>query len=82
MKSNKYTLDRLEGEFAVFLKYPTETESILVPCAEMKEPLNEGDIVSISILHETYKIELLENETMKQKDNVQSLLEKLKNNQE
>ncbi|MFF2754959.1 DUF3006 domain-containing protein [Psychrobacillus sp. NPDC058041] len=80
MKSNKYTLDRFEGDFAVFLKYPTETESLLVPCTEIHELLNEGDIVSISILNETYKIELLENETTKQRDKVQSLLEQLKNN--
>ena len=80
MKLNKYTLDRFEGGFAVFLKYPSETESLLVPCSEMHDSLDEGDIVSISTLNGTYKIEQLENETTNQRDKVQSLLEQLKNN--
>ena len=30
MSSNKYTLDRFEGDYAVFLKRPDETEQLLI----------------------------------------------------
>ncbi|MEI4770242.1 DUF3006 domain-containing protein [Psychrobacillus sp. FJAT-51614] len=79
MRSNKYTLDRFEGEHAVFLKHPNETESLLVARSEINEPLEEGDIVSITVLENSYKIEKHEKETMDQRDKVQRLLEQLKN---
>ncbi|MEK4487200.1 DUF3006 domain-containing protein [Psychrobacillus sp. FSL H8-0484] len=78
MKWNKYTLDRFEGDSAVFLKYPNETESLLIHCSELTENLKEGDIVRISGWNDTYKVELLEDETMEQKDKVRRLLEQLK----
>lgn len=79
MRSNKYTLDRFDGEYAVFLKHPNETESVLVARDQIKVPLEEGDIVSITVLGDTYKIESHEKETMGQRDKIQSLLEQLKN---
>lgn len=81
MKSNKYTLDRFEGDLAVFLRYPNETESLHIDCSRLNEPIKEGEIVLISVLNGTYKIERLEEETRKQKDSVRRLIEELKNEQ-
>ncbi|WP_391204035.1 DUF3006 domain-containing protein [Psychrobacillus sp. L4] len=80
MKSNKYTLDRFEDGFAIFLDYPSETENLLVPFSEIHTLLKEGDIVSITVLEDAYQIDLLENETMNQREKVQSLLEQFKRN--
>ena len=81
MKSNKYTLDRVEGELAVFLKYPNETESLHIPISELDEELKEGDIVLISIVDATYKVERLVEETEKQREKVRGLLDRLKSQQ-
>lgn len=80
MNSNKYTLDRFEQDYAVFLKHPDETENLLISCTELQDPIQEGDIVHISIIGDHYKIELLKEETANQKEKVRQLLEKLKNN--
>lgn len=79
MRSNKYTLDRFDGEYAVFLNHPNETERLLIARDKIKVPLEEGDIVSITVLGDTYKIEFHEKETTDQRDKIQSLLEQLKN---
>lgn len=79
MNSNKYTLDRVEGELAVFLKYPNETERLHIPISELDEEVKEGDIVLISIENDTYKVERLVADTEKQREKVRGLLEKLKN---
>lgn len=80
MNSNKYTLDRFEKDYAVFLKYPDETENLLIRCTELHDPIQEGDIVHISIIGDNYKIEPFKEETANQKEKVRQLLEKLKNN--
>ncbi|MEK3980353.1 DUF3006 domain-containing protein [Psychrobacillus sp. FSL K6-2836] len=79
MNSNKYTLDRFEGDYAVFLKYPNETESLLVQSSELNDKVKKGDIVNISIKEEKYKIEPLAEETASQKERISQLLEQLKN---
>lgn len=79
MSSNKYTLDRFEGEYAVFLKHPDETENLLIHCTELHDHFTEGDIVQISIIDDKYKIEPLQEETTNQREKVQQLLDKLKN---
>lgn len=79
MKSNKYTLDRFENNIAVFLKYPNETESLLIDRQELNETFQEGDIVRILVFDHTYKIERLEDETTTQKHSIQQLLDQLKN---
>ncbi|TQR15312.1 DUF3006 domain-containing protein [Psychrobacillus soli] len=79
MKSNKYTLDRVEGELAVFLKYPSETETLHISTSELDEGVKEGDIVLISIENDIYKVERLVENTANQREKVQGLLEKLKN---
>ncbi|WP_391117432.1 DUF3006 domain-containing protein [Psychrobacillus sp. L3] len=81
MKSNKYTLDRFEDGFAIFMDYPSETEKLLVPFSEIHTLLKEGDIVSITVMEDSYQIDQLENETMNQRDKIQSLLEQLKNSE-
>lgn len=78
MNLNKYTLDRFEGDFAVFLKYPNETESLQIHCSNLKASLNQGDIVNISVIQDKYEIELLSEQTMDQKERVGQLLEQLK----
>lgn len=79
MNSNKYTLDRYEGDFAVFLKRTNETERLSIHRSDINEDVKEGDIVCISKVDGVYKIERLVDETQRQREKVQGLLEKLKN---
>lgn len=78
MKWNKYTLDRLEGDTAVFLKYPNETETLLLPSSLLNETVQKGDIVCITMENGVYTIDVLEKETDDQKDKIEQLLKKLK----
>lgn len=78
MNSNKYTLDRFEGDYAVFLKTPNETEILQILCSDIKVKLKQGDIVNISSIEDKYEIEPLVEETTNQKEKVRRLLEQLK----
>lgn len=78
MNSNKYMLDRFEGDYAVFLKYPNETESLQIHCSELNEKVNQGDIVNITLMEDKYVIEPLREETINQKERISQLLEQLK----
>lgn len=78
MNSNKYTLDRFEGDYAIFLKYPDEIENLQIHCSDLKLQLNQGDIVNISVIDDKYVIEPLKKETTNQKEKVRQLLERLK----
>ena len=80
MNSNKYTLDRFEGDYAVFLKYPNETESLQVHRSDLHEKVNQGDIVTILVKEGKYEIDSLVEETTNQKEKVLQLLDRLKNN--
>ncbi|MEK4387325.1 DUF3006 domain-containing protein [Solibacillus sp. FSL W7-1464] len=79
MNYNKYTLDRFDGEYAIFLKRPNETEQLLIHHTEIPSELKEGDIVHIKDDGFDYKIELLKEETENQKTRVNNLLQQLKN---
>lgn len=79
MKSNKYTLDRIDGELAVFLKHPNEIETLHIPIAELDESIKEGDIVNVFLENNKYKVEPLVQETENQREKVRGLLEQLKN---
>ncbi|MGN7479117.1 DUF3006 domain-containing protein [Solibacillus silvestris] len=79
MNYNKYTLDRFEGEYAIFLKHPEETEQLLIHRTEISTELKEGDVVHIQDDGFAYQIEVLHEETAKQKQNVNDLLQQLKN---
>lgn len=77
--TNKYTLDRIDDGFYVFLKREDESEQLLVPLEEVEVKLNEGDIVEIETNESGYQFNVLIEETADMKEKVSSLLEKLKN---
>lgn len=79
MNYNKYTLDRFDGDYAIFLKRPEETEQLLIHHAEIPSEIKEGDIVNILDDGFEYKIELLKEETENQKTRVNNLLQQLRN---
>ncbi|MEK3763560.1 MULTISPECIES: DUF3006 domain-containing protein [unclassified Solibacillus] len=79
MNENKYTLDRFEGDYAIFLKRPQETDQLLIHRDEMSVEVKEGDIVEIQDDGFAYTIKLLPEETADQKQRVNNLLEQLRN---
>lgn len=79
MSSNKYTLDRFEGIYAIFLLRPNETKQLIIEKSELGVSLREGDLVEITDTGYGYKIVKLEVETAAAEQRVQSLLEKLRN---
>ncbi|MFJ8236650.1 DUF3006 domain-containing protein [Ureibacillus sp. NPDC094379] len=79
MSLNKYTLDRFEGDYGIFLKHPEETDQLLIHRSEIRLQLNEGDFVSIQDDGERYIIQILSEETSETKKRVESLLNELKN---
>lgn len=80
MSSNKYTLDRFEGDYAVFLKRPDETEQLLIPRNAIQVTVKEGDIVQIDDNGDSYKIEVLEAATKAAQDRINDLLARLRQN--
>jgi hypothetical protein len=77
--TNKYTLDRIDDGFYVFLKRDDESEQLIIPLEEVEVTLNEGDIVEIETNETGYRFEVLKEETSDMKEKVSNLLEKLKN---
>ena len=77
MKSNRYTLDRFEGDYAIFLKRPKETEQLLIARAELDPTISEGAIVKIEDNGLSYKVEKLDNATAESEKSISSLLAKL-----
>ena len=80
MSSNKYTLDRFEGDYAVFLKRPDETEQLLIPRSDIQVAVKQGDIVQIDDRGDSYKIEVLEAETKAAQDRINDLLARRRQN--
>lgn len=80
MSSNKYTLDRFEGDYAVFLKRPDETEQLLITRNVIQVTVKEGDIVQIDDNGDSYKIEVLAAETKAAQDRINDLLARLRQN--
>lgn len=76
---HKYTLDRFEGEYAIFLKRPEETEQLLIHRTDIRSTVNEGDIVRIEDTGISYEIEVLHEETNAQKKNIAQLMQQLRN---
>lgn len=74
----KYTLDRFEEGFGVLLKYPLETEQLLIPKQEL-QGFDEGDILFVKEDETGYTFIPLKQETEKMKRHVESLINKLKN---
>ena len=77
---HKYTLDRFEGEYAVFLKRPAENEKLLIHRSDIRNTVKEGDIVQIQDTGVTYEIEVLHEETNAHKKNIMQLMQQLRNN--
>ncbi|MEC1180830.1 DUF3006 domain-containing protein [Metasolibacillus meyeri] len=79
MSLNNYTLDRFEGDYAIFLKRPEETEQIIIHQSEYSEQLFEGDIVTISYEDGVYHIKRLDEETTAQKNKIKQMMQALRN---
>lgn len=79
MNSNKYTLDRFEGIYAIFLLRPYETDQLIIEKSELGVELREGDIVEITDTGYGYNIIKLDEQTATTEQRVQDLLQKLRN---
>ncbi|MFX3672850.1 MAG: DUF3006 domain-containing protein [Paenisporosarcina sp.] len=81
MISNKYSVDRIDDGYVVLLKRPFEVDQLLIPIEEINFEVSEGDIVLVASSEDgnDYIITLLDNETAQARDNVDYLIEKLKN---
>ncbi|HBI99845.1 MAG TPA: DUF3006 domain-containing protein [Lysinibacillus sp.] len=78
MSSTKYTLDRIEDGYAVFLKYPEEEEQIIILQSAMNKPVLVGDRVQIEEIDGMYHIEILREETERKRANIQNLMDRLR----
>lgn len=77
-KGQRYTLDRIEDGFYVFLYYDNEQRELVIPVSELSVTLTEGDVVELYIIEGHYKVRILQEETEDLKKKVADLLEKLK----
>jgi len=74
----KYTLDRIEDGYAVFLKYPEEEEQIIILQSAMNKPVQVGDRVQIEETDGIYYIEILKEETEQKKAEIRRLMDRLR----
>ena len=80
MSSTKYTLDRYEGDYAIFLMADNETAQKIIHRSEMNIELTEGDSVIIDDdAQPPINITLLDKETAAQKEKISKMIEKLRN---
>ena len=79
VSSNKYTLDRIEDGYAVFLKFPAEEEQLIISQSAMNKPVQVGDRVQIEEKDGIYHIEILKEETQQKRADLQSLMNRLRN---
>ncbi|MGE7929488.1 DUF3006 domain-containing protein [Lysinibacillus xylanilyticus] len=77
MSLTKYTLDRIEDGYAVFLKYPEEEEQLIILQSAINKPVQVGDRVLIEEIDDFYQIEILKEETEQKKAEIQSLMDRL-----
>ena len=82
MSSSKYTLDRFEDIYAIFLLRPYETNQLIIEKSEIDIELKEGDIVEITDTGYGYKIMKLDSEIAATEQRLQGLIEKLRNKNE
>lgn len=78
VNSTKYTLDRIEDGYAVFLKYPEEEEQLIILQSAMNKPVQVGDRVLIEEMDGIHQIEILKEETEQKKADIQSLVDRLR----
>jgi len=76
---SKYTLDRIEDGYAVFLKFPAEEEQLIISLSAMNKPVQVGDRVQIEEKDGIYHIEILKEETQQKRADLQSLMNRLRN---
>jgi len=76
---SKYTLDRIEDGYAVFLKFPAEEEQLIISQSAMNKPVQVGDRVQIEEKDGIYHIEILKEETQQKRADLQSLMNRLRN---
>lgn len=81
MSSTKYTLDRIEDGYAIFLKFSEEEEELVIIQSAMNEPVQVGDRVLIEEKDGHYHIEIVKEETEQKKADIQSLMNRLRNKQ-
>lgn len=74
-----YTLDRFEGDYAIFLKRPDETTQLLIHRADLSIAVKQGDLVKIQDYGKGYHIEVLTEETRNKKKQLTNLMNQLKN---
>ncbi|MFJ7738596.1 DUF3006 domain-containing protein [Lysinibacillus sp. NPDC097287] len=79
MSSTKYTLDRIEDGYAIFLKYPDEEEHVIIAMSAIDKEVQAGDRVMIEEIGDTFHIEILKEETTVKKEEIQSLMDRLRN---
>lgn len=79
VSSSKYTLDRIEDGYAVFLKFPEEEEQLIISQSAMNKPVRVGDRVQIEEKDGIYYIEILQDETQQKRADIQSLMNRLRN---
>jgi len=79
VSSNKYTLDRIEDGYGVFLKFPEEEEQLIISQSAMKKPVRVGERVLIEEKDGIYYIEILQDETQQKRADIQSLMNRLRN---
>ena len=78
VNSIKYTLDRIEDGYAVFLKYPDEEEQLIILQSVMNKPVEVGARVQIEEVDGFYYIDILKEETEQRRANMQHLMDKLR----
>ncbi|KGR88343.1 MULTISPECIES: DUF3006 domain-containing protein [Lysinibacillus] len=79
MSLSKYTLDRIEDGYAVFLKFPAEEEQLIISQSAINKAVQVGDRVQIEEKNGIYHIEILQEETQQKKADIQSLMNRLRN---
>lgn len=75
----KYTLDRIENEKYVFVEKGNEVNQIIIDGEFIPFDIPEGEIVEIIIEDDNYTFKKIEDEQCIRKDDVKSLIDKLKN---
>lgn len=75
----KYTLDRIENNLYVFVEKENEINELILPADEVILKIEVGEIVNVISDENGYSFELLKEETKTRKEDVQSLINKLKN---
>ncbi|WP_155593954.1 DUF3006 domain-containing protein [Lysinibacillus cavernae] len=79
MSLTKYTLDRIEDGYAIFLTYPEEEEQIIMLQSAMNKPVQVGDRVQIEEIDGIYHIDILKEETEQKRADIQNLMNRLRN---